>query len=220
MNTSDRVKAKVYYQVPFVENPDDRCVPATMGMILGHFMPEKHFTMADLERLCGYQKGRGTWIALFLLNLADMGFQVHCIEDFDHQQFVNDPRKYLRAILDDDAYEWQVSHSDLDAEAARIQQYMARGLPLEKRQGTKEDIKRFLDDGWLVKLAINARTLSGKPGYDGHSILAVGYTDTEVIIHNPDGDSGNMPNQHVSWELFRKAWEEFGGSCSLYAVKR
>jgi hypothetical protein len=206
--------------VPFVENPDSRCVPATMGMILGYFMPEKQFTMADLEKLCGYRKGHGTWIALSLLAMADMGFKVHCVEDFDRQQFVNDPKKYLRSVLDDEAYAWQVAHSDLGIEAGHIRQYMARGLPLEKRVGTNEDIKRFLDDGWLVKLAINARTLSNKPGYDGHSILAIGYNDTECIIHNPDGDSGNRPNQHVTWELFDKAWEEFGGSCSLYAFKR
>jgi len=219
MDKSDRANTNVHHQVPFVENPDTRCVPATMGMILGYFMPEKHFTMAELEKFCGYQKGRGTWIALFLLNLADMGFQVHCIEDFDHQQFVNDPKKYLRSLLDDEAYEWQIAHSDLNQEAARIKQYLARGLPLEKRVGTNEDIKHFLDNGWLVKLAINTRILSGKSGYDGHSILVIGYDDNEVIIHNPDGDSGNKPNQHVLWELFHKAWEDFGGPCSLYAFK-
>jgi hypothetical protein len=189
-------------------------------MILSYFMPEKRFTMADLEKLCGYQKGRGTWMSLFLLNLADMGFQVHSIGDIDNQQFVDDPRKYLRSILDDEAYEWQITHSDLDQEVARTKQCIARGLPHDKRKSTTDDIRYFLDDGWLVKLAINARTLSGKSGYDGHSVLVVGYTNDEIIIHNPDGDSGNKPNQHVAWDLFTKAWDEFGGSRSLYALKR
>lgn len=205
--------------VPFVGNPDDRCVPATIGMVLGYFMPEKHFSMADLEKICGYEKGRGTWPAEFMLNLADMGFQVHWIEDFDHEQFVANPKKYLRSILDDKAYEWQVTHSNLEQEAARTKRYMTKGLPLEKRQGTNDDIRGFLDNGWLVRLEVNARTLSNKPGYDGHSILVIGYTDDEVIIHNPDGDSGNKPAQHVTWELLDKAWKEFGGSYSLYAFK-
>lgn len=206
--------------VPFVENPDNRCVPATVGMILGYFMPEKHFTMHDLEEICGYQPGRGTWPAQYMLNLANMGFQVHWIEDFDHEQFISDPKRYLRSILDDEAYEWQVTHSDIAQEAVRMKQYADKRLPLEKRQATNDDIRRFLDNGWLVRLEVNAKTLSGKPGYEGHSILVIGYTDNEVVIHNPDGADGNKPNQHVSWELLDKAWKEFGGSYSLYASRR
>jgi len=30
--------------VPFIANPDNRCVPATTGMILAYFMPEKTYT--------------------------------------------------------------------------------------------------------------------------------------------------------------------------------
>lgn len=206
--------------VSFIPNPDDRCVVSVIGMVLGYFMPERQFTMPELEKLVGYEKGRGTWKALSMLNLAKLGFKVHWIEDFDHEQFVADPKGYLHTILDDKTYEWQVTHGDLEQEAERIKQYMQSGLPLEKRKATNEDIKRFLEDGWLVHLEVNARTLSGKAGYDGHSILVIGYNDKEVIIHNPDGESGNKPNQHVSWELLNKAWKEFGGSYSLYAFKR
>lgn len=206
--------------VPFIKNPDDRCVVVVVGMVLARFMPERHFTMAELERLVGYEKGRGTWKALSMLNLAKLGFQVYWIEDFDHQQFVHNPKAYLRTILDDKAYEWQITHGDLEQEVERTRQYMASGLPLEKRQATNDDIKRFLDDGWLVHLEVNARLLSGKPGYEGHSILVIGYNNKEVIIHNPDGENGNKPSQHVSWELLDKAWKEFGGSYSLYAFKK
>lgn len=207
-------------KVPFIENPDDRCVVAVIGMVLAHFMPERKFTMPELEKLVGYQKGRGTWKALSMLNLAKLGLQVHWIEDFDHEQFVANPKKYLRTILDDEAYEWQVTHGDLGQEAERIKQYMQSGLPLEKRKATNEDIRHFIDDGWLVHLEVNARPLSGKDGYEGHSILVIGYDDKGVTSHNPDGESGNKPNQKVSWELLDKAWKEFGGSYSLYAFKK
>jgi hypothetical protein len=208
------------YPVPFVENPDGRCLPATISMVLAYFMSNQTFTAADVETLCGYEKGRGTWPAPHMLGLARLGFKVRWIEDFDHTQFIRDPEAYLRSILDKDAVEWQLAHGDLSQEAARMQDYITKGLPLERRRGTNEDIRQFLDDGWLVRLEVNARTLSGKPGYDGHSVLVVGYTDDEVIIHNPDGDSGNKPNQHVTWQLLGKAWKEFGGSYSLYAFKK
>lgn len=206
-------------RVPFIENPDDRCVVAVIGMVLEHFMPERKFTMPELEELVGYEKGRGTWKALSMLNLAKLGFQVYWIEDFDHEQFVIDPRAYLRKILDDEAYKYQIANTNLQLEAERIRQYMESGLPVERRKATNQDIKHFLNDGWLIHLEVNANTLVGKPGYEGHSILVIDYDDEGAIIHNPDGANGNKPNQHVSWELLDRAWKEFGGSYSLYAFK-
>jgi len=208
------------YNVPFIANPDDRCTVAVVAMVMAYFMPKRHFDMAEIEKICGYEKGRSIWKAESMLNLARLGFQLHWIEDFDHHKFMADPKSYLRSILDDDAYQWQVTHGDLEKEAERMRQYIKSGLPLEQRQATKEDIKRFLDDGWLVHLEVNANTLSDKPGYEGHSVLVIGYDDTDAIIHNPDGVSGNKPNQHVSWELLDRAWKEFGGSYSLYACKK
>ena|GEM_PF-949406 len=211
---------KKLHDVPFVENPDDRCTVAVIGMVLSYFMPERHFAMPELETICGYEKGRSIWKALSMLNLVKLGFQVYWIEDFDHQKFMADPKGYLRTILDDEAYEWQVTHGNLDQEAGRIRQYIKDGLPLERRRATDADVKRFLDDGWLVHLEVNANTLSGKTGYEGHSILVIGYNDAGATIHNPDGVNGNKPNQHVSWGLLDRAWKEFGGSYSLYAFKK
>jgi hypothetical protein len=206
--------------VPFIENPDTRCVPAVIAMILAYFMPEQPFTSEEVEKLCGYKKGHGTWKALSMLNLAKLGFQVRWIEDFDNERFAKDPKAYLRSILDDEAYKSQIANTNLEEEAERTQSYLASGLPFEKRPATDDEIKQFIDDGWLVHLEVNARVLSGKKGYDGHSILVVGYDDDNVTIHHPDGDSGNVANQKVSWELLHKAWKDFGGSYSLYAFKK
>lgn len=206
--------------VPFVSNSGDRCVPAVIGMILAYFMPERRFTLAEIEELCGYEKGKGTWKAQSMLSLAQLGFQMHWIEAFDHQAFIKNPNAYLRTILDNDAYNWQVTHADLDQEAARLKRYLENGLPLENRPATFDDIKHFLDDGWLVHLEVNANPLAGKIGYEGHSILIIGYDASGVIIHNPDGTNGNKANQSVSWELLNQAWKEFGGSYSLYAFKK
>lgn len=206
--------------VPFIPNPNTRCVVACFGMGLEHFSPEKKLSMKELEEFCGFKEGQGTWKAVAMLNLAKLGYQVHWIEQFDYETFAKDPKAYLRTILDDEAFENQVSHTDLALEAKRMQEYIDKDLPLENRQSTNEDIKHFIDDGWLVHLEVNARPLAGKTGYDGHSILVTGYDDKEVIIQNPDGDNGNKPNQHVSWELLDQAWKEFGGSFSLHAFKK
>lgn len=183
-------------------------------------MPERTFTMPELEKFCGHEDNRATWPVTSMLNLHESGFQLRWIEDFDHEAFIKDPKTYLRSILDEEAFNWQVAHGSLEQEAERIKQYLALGLPIEQRQGTRKDIEELLDDGWLVRLEVNSLPLSNKSGYDGHSILVIGYNDQEAIIHNPDGMNGNKPNQHVSWELLDKAWKEFGGSYSLYAFKK
>ena len=206
--------------VPFVQNPNTRCVPASFGMALSYFSPEKKYTMKDFEDLCGYEDRKGTWKALAMLNLAKLGFRVHWIEQFDYQKFAVDPEAYLRTILDEETFKEQASNTNLSLEAKRMKEYISAGLPIENRQATNKDIKRFLDNGWLVHLEVNARTLSDRSGYDGHSILVTGYDDQEVIIQNPDGDSGNKPNQNVTWEKLDQAWREFGGSYSLHAFKK
>lgn len=213
-------KKQLLPDVPFVANPDDRCVPATIAMVLAYFLPARRYTLADAERLSGYEKGRGTWQTLSMLNLAELGFELRWVEDFDHARFAADPEAYLRTILDPEALDWQLHHTNLKLEATRMREYLARGLPVEQRAGTNDDVRRFLDDGWLVRIEVNSRPLSARDGYIGHSVLAIGYDETGVVLHNPDGENGNRPAQHVPWELFDRAWREFGGSFSLYAFRK
>lgn len=211
----------VQYDVPFIENPNTRCVVATIGMVLAYFMPERRFTMAQLEKLCGYREGFGSWPVEHMLRLHDMGFELRWIEQFDHAAFANNPKAYLQSILKDpEALEWQLTHSDLPKEAARMRTYMDKRLPLENRPGTIKDITQMLDDGWLVRLEVNSKSLVGQSGYEGHSVLVIGYDKEGAIIHNPDGAAGNRPAQHVAWPLLKRAWREFGGSYSLYAFRR
>ncbi|HSX33096.1 MAG TPA: hypothetical protein VLF91_02040 [Candidatus Saccharimonadales bacterium] len=202
--------------VPFVANPNNRCVPATIGMILAHFMPELHFTMPELERLTGYQPGKGTWQTQSMLSLAGLGFELEWIEDFDWPRFAREPESYLKSILSPEAFRWQLENGDLPGAAAEWQKYRSLGLPFTQRKGTVADIKRLLDKGWLVRLEVNAQPLADKPGYDGHSVLVIGYNQDGVILHNPDGANGNRPNQHVDWQLLDAAWGGFGGSYALY----
>jgi len=87
--------------VPFVgnpENPSDKCVPAVLAMVLGYFMPERKLTMTEIEQMCGYVSGKGTWKAQMMLSLAALGFQTKWIEDFDNYAFIKDPEDYLATI--------------------------------------------------------------------------------------------------------------------------
>lgn len=214
------IKQMKHYDVPFVENPNDKCVPATIGMVLNYFMPEKKFDMSDFIQITGYIPGQGTWSAESMINLARMGYETRWIEDFDNSAFIKDPEAYLETILDKEAFNWQVTNSDLRLEADRIRRYLEAGNTIEHRKGTQGDIKQLLDDGWLVRLEVDANTLAGIPGYEGHSVLVIGYDENGVLMHNPDGVSGNKKNKFVDWKLLDQAWKNFGGSYSIYAFRR
>ena len=209
------------YDVPFISNPGDECVPATIGMIIKFFEPESNVSSEELKNMCGYVKGMGSWQTKHILEMTRRGYQTKWTEDFAWHEFIDNPEAYLRKLISDpEALEYQLSKTDLPLEASRMQQYLDSGYTFEQRRGSKDEIKQFLNGGWLVRLEVNACPLRPEEGYVGHSILVIGYDKTGFILHNPDGPEHNMQNQHVSWDLLDQAWLEFGGSYSLYAFKK
>lgn len=206
------------HKVPFVDNPSGHCVPACIAMVVQYFRPELNFDLKASDELCGYKDGLGTWSFKSALELNEMGFDLVWIADWSIDKFANNPVGYLKELFqDEDALKYQLTKSDIPLEQERAKQFLKSGLPFTQRQGTKEDIISFLDKGWLVRCEVNGAPLSGKTGYDAHSVLAIGYKDDSVIIHNPDGKNGSKPNQEVKWADFLEAWKGFGGSMEMVA---
>ncbi len=208
-------------EVPFFPNVNNRCGVATNQMILGYFEPDFHPSQAEMDDFTGQVEGMGAWSITTMLSFAKRGYDLVWIEDFDFHKFSNDALGYLREIFkDEEKIEYQLTHSDIPAEQARAQSYLNQGLPFENRTGTIKDIKRLLDEGYLVRLEVNGMPLAGKDGYCGHMVLAISYNDDNIIIHNPDGIYGSLPNQIVPNDLLLRSWREFGGSFALQAVRK
>jgi hypothetical protein len=206
--------------VPFIPNPDNRCLVCCVGMLLGCFYPDKKYTMQELEAFSGYVEGEGTWPMQHLLRMADMGIEFRVISDWDMHKFVDDPEGYIRELSTDQvSLEYQLKHSDLPGERERYVEYMRRNLPYEKRRGTFDDVRKFLDDGWIVRLGVNINMLNGEEGYVGHSLLVLGYDKDGPVLHNPDS-ANNRPNQRVTWDELEKAWQDFGDQSTVYAYRR
>ena len=51
---------------------------------------------------------------------------------------------------------------------------------------------------------VNSRALNNKEGYLGHSIVIIGYTNQEFVLHDPGLPP--LENRRVAYELFEKAW--------------
>jgi hypothetical protein len=207
--------------VPFVANPGKRCVPACAAMVLEYFLPQVELSWEEVEQLSGHKEGLATWGTQHLLSLNDFGIETAWIEDVDLDRFALAPFEYMRSMFtDDEAYAYQIAHSDLSLEAKRVDEYLDRGLRFEQRVASIDDIKGFLQDKWLVRLEVNGKPLADQPGYGAHSVIVSGFNDDTVIIQNPDSAFGQKPNQTVSWELLERAWQEFGDSKSLNAYRR
>lgn len=207
-------------EITFVENPGKQCVQACTAMILKEYLPQADFSWREIEQLTGYKEGLSTWGTQHLLSLNDLGIETAWIENVDLDRFSLAPFEYMRTLFSDEtAYRFQVEHSDLPLEARRAQEYLDRGLRFEEREATIDDIKQFLQDGWLVRLEVNGKPLADQSGYGAHSVLVSGYDEETVILQNPDSAFGQKPNQCVSWELLERAWQEFGDSKSLNAYR-
>jgi hypothetical protein len=208
-------------EITFVDNPGKQCVQACTAMLLKEYFPQVDFAWHEIETLTGYKEGLSTWGTQHLLGLNDLGIETAWIENVDLDRFSLAPFEYMRTLFSDEvAYRFQVEHSDLPLEARRVQEYLDRGLVFEEREATADDIKDYLQAGWLVRLEVNGKPLADQSGYGAHSVLVSGYNNETVILQNPDSAFGQKPNQCVSWELLEKAWQEFGDSKSLNAYRR
>lgn len=216
--------ARVLYEVPFCPNEGDQCLVANIHSVLTYFEPEMQLERRQVADLCGYVSGLGAWKTQSLLSLDQLGFEVRWIEDDDLVSFATNPHASMEQRFHDPAVlERQLSISDVALEAQRVATYLSKGLPFERRKGTIADITNFLADGWLVRLSVNGTALfpmADQNYYSPHSVLAVGYWEDGVILHNADGINGNVANQPIPWEQLMTAWDQYSGERALNAFRK
>ena len=196
-------------EVPFVKNTGKRCVPACTAMLLKTLLPERMYSARYIESLSGFREGYSTWAAQHLLSLDALGIEVGWIQDEDLASFAQQPDEYmLRQFGNQASLDKFKSSNDLGLEAARINTYLNRGLPFEKREATREDITSRLMGSWAVRLEVNGETLADQDGYAPHAVLVSGFNDEVIRLENPDGKYGSKPKQIVSWDKLHEAWPD------------
>lgn len=194
------------YSVPFVSNtPDDmHCLQASYAMIRQYFDPATDFDWDEWSTATGFMPGKGTWSTAGLIWFKEQGYEVVHISTFDYQEFAVKGTEYLIESLGELVGKWESEFiGDLELEKARALYFAALGVWV-KRAPDLNDIRSYLDDGYLIKCLVNMNALNDKPGYLGHAVVVKGYTPTELIIHDPGLPA--QPNRHVPIELFLRAW--------------
>jgi hypothetical protein len=195
------------YDVAFVPNTDDdlHCLQSAYLMIIKFFDPDFKISWQQLDKATGFEKNKGTWSMAGLLWLKEKGFDVKHLTIFDYDKFATEGGDYLIEVYGEEVGDWSVKHSNLPLERQRAKRMKESGIVINKVP-TRSDIKRYLDDGYLVKTLVNARKLNGKKGYFGHAVIIKGYDNKHFIIHDPGLPP--LPNRKVKYEDFEAAWAD------------
>lgn len=187
--------------VTFIANTPDNlhCTPTCYMMIAKYFDPSFNIPMDEWAVICGFEPGKGTWANGGLLWFVEHGYDVKHMEDFDDERFVNEGGEYLIALHGQETGEWMIKHTNIAAEIERIKKLREHSSIYSRAIPTINDMKHLLDEGYLLRIAVNWRALHDKPGYDGHSIVAYGYDNDYMYVHDP-----GLPPQ----ESLALAWDK------------
>lgn len=168
--------------VPFIPNtPDDtHCLQASYMSIAKYFDPTFSMNMTEWSTVTGYEEGLGTWANAGLVWFSQHGYDVVHYELFDFNAFIQNPLEYMIELHGKEAGEWGIEHTNIPAEIERME--TLKSLDITKMQRpTLSDIRRFLREGYLVRVTVNASLLESEPGYVGHAVSFL--MSTNLMLH-------------------------------------
>jgi hypothetical protein len=190
--------------IPFYENADNtHCYQAVFRMLLKYYIPEKDFSWKELDKITAKIDGLWTWPMAGMIWLHDSGFEVRDIAVFDYSKFVERGDDYLVEFFGASVAKEQIDHSDIKQELRYAKQLINKGLS-ESRIPDLTELKKRLDEGFLLICNINSQTLNHKEGYVGHFVLLTGYNNAEFVMHDP-GPPG-LKSRKVAFTDFKRAW--------------
>jgi hypothetical protein len=193
------------YTVPFFSNtPDDtHCYQACIKMIAATFWPGEEYSWEELDRITAKKEGLWTWPMAGKIWLTSKGAEVKVVEEFDYQRFADEGGQYLIDEYGQEVGEAQIAHSDIPQEQKLAAQFV-KETEIEFRVPDVEEIKRFLDDGYLVLCNVNSNALNERAGYTGHFVVI--YDADEDGFYLQDPGLPPSPQRYVKQEIFEKAW--------------
>ncbi len=195
------------HEVPFIQNTEDdlHCLQAAYMMIVKYYRPDFKVDWNEWSKVTGFEIGKGTWASAGVLWFSNNGFEVKHYEIFDYDMFFETGGEYLIQKNGKEVGQWQIEHSNIQAEQNRAKQMIDKGL-LENIEPTIKDIKTYLDEGYLLRASLNSRRLNGKEGYFGHAVTVIGYDDGSFTVHDPGLPP--YPNRRILFDDFEAAWAD------------
>ncbi len=186
----------------------EHCVVMSLKMMLAVLMPQREFSIKELEDITHKSPEGGAFATHYLVWLADQGFEIKRWDTHDWRAFQRDGLGYMRRVLGDEAADYSAKAHDIPYEQSVVPEFLNK-VNLIPEKPTVEIAEKALRDGWIVRAPVNSRVLNHRSGYMGHSVVIVGFEDNDVIFHDPGLPA--KAYRHESRELFQKAMDSFGG---------
>lgn len=188
----------------------------SLKMILGVLMPERQFTIEELEKITGKATEGGAFATHYLIWMVDQGFEVKRWDTHDWKAFEREGVDYIRRVIGDGAADYVAEFADIPYEQSVVDEFLEK-VRLVPQKPTVDMAEKAFRDGWLLRAAVNSRILNNREGYMGHSIVITGFDGDEVIFHDP-----GLPaeaNRRASREVFQRAMDSFGGELDAIRPK-
>ncbi len=190
--------------VPFYENPDDtHCFQAVFRMILKYYFPGKDYDWRDLERITDKDDEMWTSPSAGIIWLHRRGFEIRNVGMFDYKEFAERGGEYLVELSGKEVADEQIAHCNIVQDMKHAKQMVKANLA-ETRSPELSELKKLLDQKYLIVCNVNSKAINKKEGYAGHFVLLTGHTASGFILHDP-GPPG-VKNRHVAFSEFEKAW--------------
>lgn len=172
-------------------------------MVLGYFEPGYVIDWETLDTVTAKAPGLWTWPMAGLLWLKKRGYDVCNIEVFDYDSFASKGKDYLAQVYGQEVAESQARHSRIEDEQDRARLF-SQLIATEQRIPSYVDVKKLLDQGFLIIVNINACALEEQTGYSGHIVLITAYDAEGLVLQDPGLPP--HPERRVAYTVFEKAW--------------
>lgn len=195
----------IIQNIPFFSNtPDDtHCFQAVLKMVLKYFQPDRDYSFEELDKFSDKVPNMWTWATRTLINMQKMGFDLINMESFDYLAFSKNGKNYIENKFGQEMAIAQEQNSNLQKEmidASEFVKVFGNNFILPEI----EDIKNYIDQGYVIGCNVNIEKLNKNSGYAGHFILVFGYDDNNLYLHDPGHPP--YPDRKVSFNEFTHAW--------------
>ena len=192
----------------FIENETDdlHCLQSCVRMVVNS---AEHAAMSleESEAFTGFVLGQQTWPFDTLLSFAERGYHVKNIEIIDNAHFANDAKEAVTKEFGEDLWVHFNKVSDVKrAQASAKLCLEASNIEMIKKIPNITDLSELLSDNYFIICNVNAKTLDGLEGYNGHFVIVehIDFLSESVELQNP----GLPPkkNQRIKLSRFLDAW--------------
>jgi hypothetical protein len=183
----------------------EHCVQACFQMIFRTKRGGEVPSFGELDRLMNKRPGKYTYEFALLAEMPARGFETRIVWGFDLHRLISDPAQFLLEHYGPAVGAETIRNTDLkqlQQDAARLVD--SKSVVIEKRPATRDDLTKYIREGFYVMCTVNQRVLQADPDYVAHNILVFGYSNRGVTIHNPGPPS--VKAAEITWDLFDRAW--------------